>query len=102
MTRTELKLSCHSALLFNVIAYVKFIFINIEKDILVMFVYVDRELTSEERDVYYSLGGEICGDFPELSVSDVSFIVMDEPYENVEKLDLLIYARYEYLKNEDE
>ena len=102
MTRTSLKLSSHTALLFNVIACVKFIFLKVEHDILIMHVHVDRELTDEEKDVYYSVGGEICGDFPELSVSDVSFIVSDFPYESLDKLDMLIYARYEYLKDEEE
>jgi len=97
MTTAELLLSAQRALLFNITLNVRLIFIEARAEHLIMLVYSDIDLTDEEKDVYYSSAGEITGDFVELDTSEVFFIVTTEAYEKVDKLEHLVFARYEYL-----
>lgn len=85
-------------MLFNIIPSARFITANISAlSALQIFVYSDRLLSSNEKDIYYSMSGEICGDFPELddSKSEVIFIVTTEKFESIKVQGELIYARNE-------
>ena len=98
INKTTLLLSGHRAMLFNIIPAARFITINISApSALQIFVYSDRLLSSNEKDIYYSMSGEICGDFPELddSKSEVIFIVTTEKFESIKVQGELIYVRNE-------
>lgn len=95
MNSERILLSAQRALLFNIIDCVRFIFIQKEQNKLLMHVYSDRLLSEQEKDIYYSVGGEICGDFTELIDSNVKFYSGNTEYDNIQKLEFLIYARYE-------
>ncbi|MGV6944276.1 hypothetical protein [Sphingobacterium kyonggiense] len=95
----RIRLSLHRALLFNVLSSVRFIFIKVISDKLILTVFSDTDLSLAEKDIYYSVIGEITGDFKELddSISEVKFIVSQVQYEELSNKNIgdLVYARYE-------
>ncbi|MBD1434958.1 hypothetical protein H8B06_19210 [Sphingobacterium sp. DN00404] len=93
----KLRLSSNRALLFNVISSVKYICVKLKKEKLILSVYCERELTEDEKDIYYAVAGEIIGDFVELddSLTEVEFIVSNKKYEKSDCKGELVYARYE-------
>ncbi|MDF1546172.1 MAG: hypothetical protein P1P88_00025 [Bacteroidales bacterium] len=96
--RNSLLLSIQRALLFNILAYIRFIFIEVEKGpFLKIWIYSDKELNESEKEIYYSVAGEVVGDFTELNNQDVEvlFFVDQSNFENIQKLTNLVYARYE-------
>ncbi len=93
--RNTLLLSTYRALLFNILQCTRFIYIDVKEQILNMSIYVDRELSDEEKDVYYSVAGEICGDFIKLENSVVNFHLNNLKFENNLDNGILVYARYE-------
>lgn len=97
MRNDELLWSAHRALLFNVTPNTRFIFMEVRANHIIIYVYSEEELNDEELDVYYSVAAEMEGDFAEVVTSEVYFFVTTDPFENVIKLEHLLYARYEYM-----
>ena len=93
---SKLRLSAQRALLFNIPLSVRLIFVELNsKNILQMLVYSDQDLSEEERDLLYSAAGEIEGDFVEIEDSDVEIIISKKSYEDIKKLESLVFARAE-------
>lgn len=93
-----LQLSVQRALLFNIIPIVRFIFIEIDTNsILKLLIYLKNEPSNEEKDIYYAVAGEISGDFSEIddSKNEVQFIVGNSKFEDIQKLEFLVFAMYE-------
>lgn len=93
----QLLLSTHRALLFNIISSVRFIFIHEKENRIVLDIYSDRELTDDEKDMYYAVSGEISGDFPTIndSLNEVFFIVENRKIERIMNDGHLVNARFE-------
>lgn len=93
----KLRLSSSRALLFNVLPSIRFIFVKLKGHQLILSVYSDRALIKEEEDIYFSVCGEISGDFENIdeSVSEVKFYVTNYCFEDIDEEGELIYARYE-------
>jgi hypothetical protein len=94
--KEELLLSAQRALLFNIIPKVKYIFIETVNTQLLMMVYSNKELTPEEKDMYFAVCGEIVGDFEYLSLeySEVRFEFGIIQYDELKKLENLVFAQY--------
>lgn len=97
ITKTQLILSAHRALLFNILCSVRFIFIDVNDNKLLVSIYADKDFSVDEKDIYYAVSGEISGDFPELddAISEVRFFVDDSNFEDITNPGILIYARHE-------
>lgn len=97
LEKKQLLLSAFRGLLFNIIAPVRFIFMQIIDNRLIITIYSDRELNELERDIYHAVSGEISGDFIFLddSLSEVNFIVTNKTFETIKESGDLVFARYE-------
>lgn len=95
ISNQSLRLSAQRALTFNVLCCIRFISIEVIEAKLLMWVYSERELSEDEKDIYYSTSGEILGDFPELINEEVKIFVTDSDFNSLKHLKYLIYARYE-------
>lgn len=95
----RVRLSLHRALLFNILCSVQFIFVKVIGNKLILTVYSDVEFSLAEKDVYYSVIGEVTGDFVELddSISELNLVVSKVNFEKLATSNSgdLIYARYE-------
>jgi hypothetical protein len=100
ITKAELLLSAQRALLFAIIPSVQFISVEITGNTLSMYVYVDKELNEEEKDIYYSAIAEMERDFAETHNTHIDFFISKAKFEDVKHLQHLVYARYEYLGKE--
>jgi hypothetical protein len=97
MDKDKLLLSVQRALLFNILNSVRFIFIENQGDKILLTIYSDNELTTEEKDIYFAVLGEILGDFSNIndSASEVIFMINDIKFEKIKNQGILVYARYE-------
>jgi|APEBP8051072266_1049373.scaffolds.fasta_scaffold06677_3 hypothetical protein len=97
MNYVQLLLSTYRALLFNIICSVRFIYLeqleNTE-DKVNLFIYSDRELTEDEKDIYFAVAAEISGDYCDMESPDVHFIVDNREYDPKNYQGKLVYARY--------
>lgn len=96
INQLSLRASLQRALLYNIIPAVRVISVDVDNESnLFINVCCDRELNQEEKDIYFSVGGEVAGDFPEIKNTDVNFSFL--PVESGECLvfPLVVYARYE-------
>lgn len=88
-----LLLSAQRALLFNIIPSIRYVFIEARNDNeICMYIYTNRPLTEEEKDIYYSVLAEISGDFPEVddSICKIDFFNSKEQYDKIDKLRWLV------------
>jgi hypothetical protein len=94
MDRRSLRLFTNRTLLFNVLSCTSFIFVELKagQGQLVLRVYNDRELTEDEKDVYYAVYGEIKGDFIDSMSGKVDFQTTQAPYEQIDQSGDLVYA----------
>lgn len=94
----QLLLAFQNALLFNITYGTRLILADVIESKLIIWVYLDREPTVHEKDVYYSVSAEITGDFLELdeSLSEVQFLTESFSEESL-KDRLLLFARCDYL-----
>lgn len=97
--RYALLLSFQKALLFNVTFHTRLILADVhDNKKLIMWAYLDRAPTDDEKDVYYSVSAEVAGDFVDLddAISEVHFLT-----ENINDEDLrdklLLFARCDYI-----
>lgn len=97
----QLLLAFQEVLLFNITYGTKLILADVIDNKLIIWVYLDREPTDDEKDVYYSVCAELTGGFVELddSISEVRFLTEDFFEENF-KDKLLLFARCDYLDME--
>jgi hypothetical protein len=91
--------SARRALLYNIIPPFRLISIyyegNEETAILSINIYTDRELSSDEKDICYSIWGEMEGDALLKNPIDLNIIVIDMTNTKVIYKGLAMYARYE-------
>lgn len=93
MNSAQLILSAQRAMLFNVSQKFRMISLEVDENkTLKLLVIISSELTEEEKDLAYSMAGEIVGDFVEIEKSDVDFIVSNDPINSLERLHILMYA----------
>ncbi|WP_147320152.1 hypothetical protein [Chitinophaga silvisoli] len=97
LTYTELRLSAQSALLFNILSCVRFIFIENREGKIILSVYTDRDLSDSEKELYYESLGEILGDFTDLDFEGSMTLieVTNKEAREIEGRGVLVYARYE-------
>ena len=89
-------LAFHNALLFGITYHTRLVIADIIDNELIMWVYLDKVPTEDEKDVYYSVSAEIKGHFTELYSSKVHFLTESFP-EVIIKDRLLLFARCDYL-----
>lgn len=97
--KNQLLLSFQKVLLFNITFHTKLIVANVfNSSKLVIWVYMDKLPTDDEKDVYYSICAEVTGEFLDLddSISEVHFLTESFAEENL-KDKLLLFARCDYL-----
>lgn len=93
MNSAQLILSAQRAMLFNISQKFRMISLEVDENkTLKLLVIISSELTEEEKDLAYSMTGEIVGDFVEIEKSDVDFIVSNDPINSLERLHILMYA----------
>lgn len=75
----------------------RFIFVQVVGKKMVLTIYTDRKLNEKEKDIYYSMSGEMSGDFPEINdaLCEVNFIVSNKSLEDLPKEGELFFARFE-------
>ncbi|GAB4034672.1 hypothetical protein GCM10028809_40910 [Spirosoma gilvum] len=95
MDRIQLRLFASRALLFNVLSCTRFIFVEFKSGHLLLRIYNDRELTDDEKDIYYAVYGELEGDFTGSICGEVDLQVTRAPFEQIDQTGELVYARYE-------
>jgi hypothetical protein len=95
ISEAELLISALRAMQFNIIPKVRRIYIKYSKSQLNLHCYVESELIEDEKDLIYSIGAEIDGDFPQIKKKTTHFIHGDIIESSTRELGQLIYARAE-------
>lgn len=95
--RNLLRLSAQRALLFCITPSVRFIFVGLVNEKIVLRVYFENTPTDDEKDLMYGAIGEICGDFVEINDSSCicEFKVSNAKFEDIEQLQHCVFARFE-------
>ncbi len=97
--KNQLLLAFQRALLFNITYHTRVIVADvIENSKLIVWVYLDRVPTDDEKDLYYSVCAELTGEFMYLddATSEVHFSTDSFAEENL-KDKLILFARCDYL-----
>jgi hypothetical protein len=93
LSKENLLRSAQRALLFGVTKSLRYLSLEVRDDLLCVLVHLDSEPSIEEQDVFFSSAGEIQSDFPTLKGNQVSFFVSSNPFDELEHLQLLVFAR---------
>jgi hypothetical protein len=93
----QLFYALHRNLVFNVTKSTRLIYADVDNNaILNVRVYMDREPTIDEKDLYYSFSGEVAGTYTFINGSNVQFYTSD--YDEKELISgQIIFAICDYL-----
>ncbi|WP_373962718.1 hypothetical protein [Kosakonia sacchari] len=95
MNEVRILLSAQRAMLFNICPKFRMISLEVNADnVLKVLIIISEVLTDEEKDLAYSLSGEIEGDYPELVSSDVSFSLDTRDIDLLPRLKILVFSLY--------
>ncbi|PDO84934.1 hypothetical protein [Kosakonia pseudosacchari] len=95
MNEVRILLSAQRAMLFNICSKFRMISLEVNGDnVLKVLIIISEALTDEEKDLAYSLSGEIEGDYPELVSSDVSFLLDTRDIDLLPRLKILVFSLY--------
>lgn len=88
--------SFQRALLFNIPHGVRLISYEQKNEFEIeMLVICERELNKDEKDYLYSASGEIEGDFIDIKICNVKFIVNTNIIDNIETMKHIVFAMAE-------
>jgi|GEM_PF-1500662 len=99
ISKHQLLLVFQKALLFNITFHTKLILADVVNNRkLIIWIYMDRTPTEDEKDVYYSVSAEVRGEFVELvgDLSEVHFLTEDFNDDDLRNK-LVLFARCDYL-----
>ncbi|PHI31742.1 hypothetical protein [Budvicia aquatica] len=90
-----LRLSAQKALLYYLFPKVRMISMDVVDSFLHILFIVSDELTEDEKDMIYTVGGQIEGDFLEITDRRVDYVVSKDNIDEQPQLRLLVLAQFE-------
>lgn len=98
-TYNRLWFAFQNALLFNVTFHTRLVFVDVVDDKkVIMWVYLDREPTEDEKDVYYSVSAEALGKFDDFDDANSKVLFSTGGFSDEElRGKLVLFARCDYL-----
>jgi hypothetical protein len=97
--KAQVFISVQRALLFNILKSLRFIFVKYGVNRIDLVFISDKELTDDERDIYYAVSSEIDGDFSEIKSSSVTFVESNLELSTLDYEKFGIYSSIELIES---